>query len=213
MTTTHEVAPTQRPDHAGVAFHPPVLLLLALLGGSGARWITQLPFLPDGMAVLLGPMIVMASFTWFGWAVRTMRSGGASIPTSEPTDAIVTRGPYGMSRNPIYLSMVILQVGVGIWANSGWFLAPWLCHQFVLPNAVERPLRSRIRPAKARLDLGFVGQAEPPSKPCRASSSVSYVSKTINSLVIASRSFARLPTLSNLRLPFSRVTLVKLETS
>ena len=111
--------PTQRPDHAGVAFHPPVLLLLALLGGSGARWITQLPFLPNGMAVLLGPMIVMASFTWFGWAVRTMHSGGASIPTSEPTDAIVTRGPYGMSRNPIYLSMVMLQVGVGIWANSG----------------------------------------------------------------------------------------------
>ena len=127
MTTTHEVAPAQRPDHAGVAFHPPVLLLLALLGGSGTRWLTQLPFLPDGMAVLLGPMIVMASFAWFGWAVRTMRSGGASIPTSEPTDAIVTRGPYGMSRNPIYLSMVMLQVGVGIWANSGWFLALAAC--------------------------------------------------------------------------------------
>ena len=136
MTTTHEVAPTQRPDHAGVAFHPPVLLLLALLGGSGARWITQLPFLPDGVTGPVGLTVVIASFTWFGWAVRTMRSGGASIPTSEPTDAIVTRGPYGMSWNPIYLSMVMLQVGVGIWANSVWFLALAACSAGLLWSGV-----------------------------------------------------------------------------
>ena len=60
-----------------------------------------------------------------------MRRAGGSIPTSEPTEAIVVRGPYAWSRNPIYLSMVALQVGVGIWANSAWFfglatLSAWL---------------------------------------------------------------------------------------
>lgn len=119
---THEVQ-TQLPDHAGVAFHPPVLLLLALLLGIVMRWLTPLRFLPEEATVPLGPLVVAASFGWFIWAVVTMRRAGASIPTSEPTEAIVVRGPYGWSRNPIYLSMVTLHVGIGIWANSGWFLA------------------------------------------------------------------------------------------
>ena len=122
MTVSHETIQTEGPDHAGVAFHPPVLLLLALLLGFGARWLTPLRLLPEEATVPWGPMVVAASLGWFIWAVVTMRRTGGSIPTSEPTEAIVVRGPYGWSRNPIYASMVALQVGVGIWANSGWFL-------------------------------------------------------------------------------------------
>ena len=51
-----------------------------------------------------------------------MRTGNALIPTSEPTEAIVTRGPFWFSRNPIYLSMLLLQVGIGIREKSLWFL-------------------------------------------------------------------------------------------
>ncbi len=70
----------------------------------------------------IGPIVTAASFGWFFWAVYTMRTGDASIPTSEPTNAIVVRGPFRFSRNPIYLSMLLLQVGISIWANSLWFL-------------------------------------------------------------------------------------------
>ena len=119
---THDVVHTEAPDHPGVAFHPPVLLLLALLLGVGARWLTPLRFLPDVAAIPAGPVVVTMSLGWFIWAVVTMRRAGASIPTYEPTEAIVERGPYAWSRNPIYLSMVALQVGVWIWANSMWFV-------------------------------------------------------------------------------------------
>ena len=122
MTMTHDVVHTEAPDHAGVAFHPPVLLLLALLAGGGLQWLIPLQALPQTATVPWGPVVVAASFGWFIWAVVTMRRAGASIPTYEPTEAIVMRGAYAWSRNPIYLSMVALQVGVGIWANSGWFL-------------------------------------------------------------------------------------------
>ena len=70
----------------------------------------------------LGPLAVIVSFGWFFWAVGTMRADGASIPTSEPTEAIVMRGPYGVSRNPIYVAMLTLQLGVGIWTDTVWFL-------------------------------------------------------------------------------------------
>ncbi len=122
MTMTHEMVQTEQPDHAGVAFHPPLLLAAALSAGVGARWVAPLRFLPDDLTVLAGPAVVVTSFAWFIWAVVTMRRGGASIPTSKPTEAIIRRGPYAWSRNPIYLSMVVFQVGIGLWANSGWFL-------------------------------------------------------------------------------------------
>ena len=70
----------------------------------------------------IGPIVTVASFGWFFWAVYTMRTGDASIPTSEPTNTIVVRGPFRFSRNPIYLSMLLLQVATSIWANSLWFL-------------------------------------------------------------------------------------------
>ena len=88
MPMTHEVAQAEVADHAGVAFHPPVLLLLALSLGFGAKWLTPLPLLPDDVALPVGPVVVAASFGWFIWAVVTMRRAGGSIPTSEPTEAI-----------------------------------------------------------------------------------------------------------------------------
>ena len=110
---THEVAQAEVADHAGVAFHPPVLLLFALVLGFGARWLSPLRFLPDVAATPLGPVAVAASFGWFLWAVVTMRGGGGSIPTSEPTEAIVRQGPYRWSRNPVRLEFQILSLNAG----------------------------------------------------------------------------------------------------
>ena len=58
MPMTHEVAQAEVADHAGVAFHPLVLLLLALSLGFGAKWLTPLPLLPDGVALPVGPVVV-----------------------------------------------------------------------------------------------------------------------------------------------------------
>ncbi|MFQ5994407.1 MAG: methyltransferase family protein [Acidiferrobacterales bacterium] len=122
MNTAQNGAQTESPDHAEVAFHPPLLLALALVIGFIFRWFAPLSFLPREVSVVLGPVVTVVSFGVFFWAVYTMRIGGASIPTGEPTDTIVVRGPYRFSRNPIYLSMLLLQIGVGLWANSLWFL-------------------------------------------------------------------------------------------
>ncbi len=109
-------------DHAAVAFHPPLLLAFCLAAGFVLRWLIPLAFLSEGLAVLAGPTLSAASFGLFFWAILSMRSAGASIPTHTPTSTIVARGPYRFTRNPIYLSMLLLQVGVGMWANSLWFI-------------------------------------------------------------------------------------------
>ena len=122
MAVAQTTAGGDLPDHADVAFHPPMLMLVGLMLGFVGRWLVPLEFLPQTVAIPVGPLVVIVSFGCFLWAVITMRRAGASIPTGEPTEAIAVEGPYRWSRNPIYTSMVTLQVGVGIWSNSGWFL-------------------------------------------------------------------------------------------
>lgn len=112
------------PDHAGVAFHPPLMLGVLLAVGFGLRALVPLPIplLTDDVASIAGPSIVVVALVLFIWAARTMRAGGASIPTNQSTDVIVQTGPYRFSRNPIYLAMVLLLAGVGVWANALWLI-------------------------------------------------------------------------------------------
>ena len=110
------------PDHAGVAFHPPILLGGFLLLGFVLRAIMPLSFAPEQSVALIGPIIVVMSFAMFFWAMATMRRSGGSIPTGEPTDVIVRSGAFRYSRNPIYVSMVALLIGVGVWANTLWLI-------------------------------------------------------------------------------------------
>ncbi len=109
-------------DNAGVAFHPPLLLLVSIVTGFAVRWVAPLTFLPEELALSVGLPVTAISFAPFFWAVAAMRGSGASIPTNEPTAFIVSGGPYRFSRNPIYLSMLLLQVGIAFWANSLWFI-------------------------------------------------------------------------------------------
>jgi len=119
---TNPAEANQPRDRAAVAFHPPALLLVCIVGGFIERLLIQAPFLPPDLVQPIGLPIVALAFVVFGWAVVTMRRHGASIPTHTATDAIVAEGPFRISRNPIYLSMMLLLVGIGCWANSIWFL-------------------------------------------------------------------------------------------
>jgi protein-S-isoprenylcysteine O-methyltransferase Ste14 len=56
---------------------------------------------------------------------RPLRFRGAHVPKGEypvpgnrPTTTIVRSGPYGFSRNPIYLAFTLFQLGLAAWVNS-----------------------------------------------------------------------------------------------
>ena len=57
------------------------------------------------------------------WAFVSFRKAGTNVQTSEPTTAVVERGPYGFSRNPIYSGMFLALTGLSIGFNSLWVLA------------------------------------------------------------------------------------------
>ena len=99
-------------------FYPPVLLLMAVVLMvvlhyvlPVARWLAwpwrALGVLPIAVAVLVG----------FWGAVQFRRHDTTIIPFEQST-ALIAKGPYRYSRNPLYISMTLILVGLWILLGS-----------------------------------------------------------------------------------------------
>jgi protein-S-isoprenylcysteine O-methyltransferase Ste14 len=102
-------------------FRPPIVFLSAILLGIALNHVWPLSFVPS-ILWLLGPVVALFAVLLFVLSVREFRAAGTSVRGSKPTTTIVRTGPYRFSRNPIYLSFVLLLVGLAVWLNNLWLL-------------------------------------------------------------------------------------------
>lgn len=109
-------------DHPGVITHPPFLYAGALAAGAALDWIVPLPLLAPGAGMVPGIVLIAAALLLAGWCIRLFVRAGTNLPTHKPSTAIVTSGPYRFSRNPIYVALTALSVGIALWVNSAWML-------------------------------------------------------------------------------------------
>lgn len=116
-----------REDHADVIAWPPLIFGVHVVAGGIAHWLRPVPLLPDWTAQLTGAVLVIASGCLATWAKRAMEQAGTAIKPSLPTTAIVADGPYRRTRNPMYLSLCLLHLGIALLLNG---LLPIL---FLLP--------------------------------------------------------------------------------
>ena len=101
---------------------PPWVYLGAIALGVLMHVALPVRLVSRAVSVPLGGTTVLVAIALFLSAVRTFRSAGTPVPGNRPTTTIVRTGPYRCSRNPIYLSFSLLQLGVAFWVNSLWLL-------------------------------------------------------------------------------------------
>ena len=112
---------TDTTDFANVIFRPPIAWAVAVLAGLALNWLIPLPFLPAATpAGWLGAMVFALALALFAWAIVTISRAGSNVQTVRPTTTIVDTGPYGFTRNPIYLAMVLGLLAAAIGFNSLW---------------------------------------------------------------------------------------------
>jgi len=71
---------------------------------------------------LLGPVVILFAVLLFVLSLREFRAAGTSVRGTERSTTIVRTGPYRFSRNPIYLSFILLLLGLSVWLNDLWLL-------------------------------------------------------------------------------------------
>jgi protein-S-isoprenylcysteine O-methyltransferase Ste14 len=64
-----------------------------------------------------GAFLVAFGATIVVWAVITLVRADTQVAPWMPTTAIVQRGPFAQTRNPMYFGMALIQLGVGQWSN------------------------------------------------------------------------------------------------
>ncbi len=102
-------------ETAGVVCPPPLVYFAGLILGLGADWLFALAPLPQGSAaggLWLGGAFGVSGLLLILWAGGRFIGAGTPLPPHRPTTALVTEGPYRRSRNPIYLGMALIYLGV-----------------------------------------------------------------------------------------------------
>jgi protein-S-isoprenylcysteine O-methyltransferase Ste14 len=71
------------------------------------------------------------------WSVLFFRRSGQNENPWKPTPAIVERGPYRITRNPMYLQMVLVCVGFALMLMNVWILlltplGAWILQRFAI---------------------------------------------------------------------------------
>ena len=107
-------------DKPGIRVPPPPIYLLALLLGLLLDRRVHVPFLPRGVARVLGWSLVGGGTMLTAWFVRTMRSADTTIRIDKPVSSLVQDGPFRYSRNPGYLSLTMLYAGIAVRRNALW---------------------------------------------------------------------------------------------
>lgn len=120
METNSPVSPAHRaPDVANLGPIRPPLVYLASIGlGVLVHFFWPVRVLPAPISGPIGVMLVLVAGALFISSVRTFRKAGTPVPGNRPTTIIVRSGPYGFSRNPIYVAFTLFQVGLAAWVNS-----------------------------------------------------------------------------------------------
>ena len=117
---TDRKSPTKGGPLPGL-LRPPVVFLAAILLGIALNRAWPRPFLP-GAFRWLGLVTVLCAVLLFLLSYREFRAAGTSVRGSERSTTIVRTGPYRFSRNPIYVSFILLVAGLTVWRNDLWLL-------------------------------------------------------------------------------------------
>jgi protein-S-isoprenylcysteine O-methyltransferase Ste14 len=70
---------------------------------------------------MIGAAMCLVFFTAIvGAAFMSFRRANTTVIPGRPANALVTSGPYRITRNPMYVSFVLLYIGVTLWLNTWW---------------------------------------------------------------------------------------------
>lgn len=105
-------------------FPPPLLFVAGFGAGLVLERLLPRPALglPRGAVLVLAVTLVALGLGVLAWAMATFRRARTAILPHRPAARIVAEGPYRFSRNPMYVGLSLLYVGLAVWTHALWAL-------------------------------------------------------------------------------------------
>ncbi len=98
---------------------PPIWALIYVLTAAVISWFFDWSKVPGFPLAPLGISLVAISWILPVWAILLFRREGTEVEPTSPTNRkLITSGPYQFTRNPMYLGLVILTLGIAIWVPT-----------------------------------------------------------------------------------------------
>jgi protein-S-isoprenylcysteine O-methyltransferase Ste14 len=130
-------------DTSNAVIRPPIAWAFAFVAGLGLDRLYPMPFVPAFIpAAWVGSAIFALGFVLAIWAIVAIRKAGTRVETNRPTTTIVASGPYGFTRNPIYIGMFLGQTGLAAAFNSLLWIGR---HQAIRSASKIDPRRQALR--------------------------------------------------------------------
>jgi protein-S-isoprenylcysteine O-methyltransferase Ste14 len=108
-------------EKPGIFPFPPAAFVLPFFAGLVIHFAFPIRLLPLGLVQLaVGLPVVTAAVAVWLWGILTLRQEGTTFDVRKPTVTIVSRGPYRVSRNPLYLMLTVAYIGTALAVNTAW---------------------------------------------------------------------------------------------
>ena len=137
-------------DAAAVRIPPP----LAYVGGIVLGALLHAFVLPFSIGFLaaarfgLTAILAVSGLGLMAAAIRPFRRTGQDPKPWKSTPEIISTGIYGFTRNPMYVSMALLQASIGVGLANGWIVV-------LVPLSIAVVYATAVRHEEAYLEQKF----------------------------------------------------------
>jgi len=109
-------------DHPQVIIFPPLLFLIALVAMIGLHWLWSLPIGGEAIVFWMGIALIVMAPSLAIWGFRSLKKAQTNVSPYQPTTAIVAGGPFSYTRNPLYIALTLLLLGISLAIGTWWGL-------------------------------------------------------------------------------------------
>ncbi len=127
---------------------PPIIFAAAAITAFALGRVAPIGIPATGFVKALGWGLIALGIGLDVWAMQTMRRASANILPHRAATALVSSGPFALSRNPIYLGNTVAVAGA-----AGAFDNPWFAVAALLAAVLVQ--RLAIRREEAHLAAMF----------------------------------------------------------
>ncbi|MEO8083685.1 MAG: isoprenylcysteine carboxylmethyltransferase family protein [Ardenticatenales bacterium] len=110
-------------DAPGVIARPPILYAGAFLLMLALRHFWPMPIFARPIALWPGIALIALGAATVIWGRQTLVAAGTNVNPGQPATTIVSSGPYRFSRNPIYVAVTLLFIGLTLAFDTWWGVA------------------------------------------------------------------------------------------